>query len=461
MNYEYDLVITGVKLVNSQQVFPATVVIRGEQIVGILSPEEKPPAKQMIDVDGLTMLPGIIDTHVHLRDPGKPAREDFLSGTSAAASAGITTMMEMPISEPPVYTAEILAQRAKTIQPRAIIDYALYACAGTENIDHIAGLAEAGAIAFKTFMTGADKGREHEFTGLTCTDTGILYEVMQETAKTGLRHCFHAEDWEMVKALEKKLRDAGRVDPYAHIESRPPIVEDVAVANILAIAQETGTPVGIVHISSPRAVEMAQEARKRGVDVTIETCPQYLCLTDEALNQYGVFAKCNPALRPAELVEELWTYINSGTIDVMGSDHSPFLTEEKERGLENIFEAPSGIPGLETLLPLMLDSVHHGRLTIQQLVGLMSERPAQIFRLPNKGFLRPGYDADFVLVDLESSWLFDRHQCYSKAKDNMRAHHGKEFHGEIVSTWLRGQKIAERKKVLVDGGYGRFIRPHI
>lgn len=455
----FDLVVTGGSVVTPEGVTRATVAVRDGRVAGLLGPDERPEARHEVSARGLHVLPGAIDTHVHLRDPGRPEREDFVSGTSAAAAGGITTILEMPISEPPVNSGEILARRAEQVQERALVDYALYGAIGEENPGEAAAMAEAGAVAFKTFLHAPMPGREHEFVGLCCTDEGILREIMAATAGTGLPHCFHCENNAMLERLEEQLRAVGRTDGIAHAESRPPVVEDAAVAELLAVAAEVGGRVQVVHMSSPLAARLVKEAKVRGVRVTAETCPQYLFLTDDALREHGPYAKCNPALREAGTVEAFWEYVKDGTLDVVGSDHSPFLDEEKARGRENIFLAPAGVPGLEPMLPLILDAANAGRISLPDVARLMSGRAAEIFALPGKGRIALGFDADLALVDMDREWTFDSTRSFSKAGANMRAYDGRRLRGRVVSTLVRGKSVYREGEILATPGHGRFLRP--
>lgn len=459
MSGEYDLIITGGTVVTAAGERAGTIAVRDGRIAAILGPDEAPPGRSRVDATGLHILPGVIDTHVHFRDPGRMDREDFTTGTSAAAAGGITTVLEMPVSEPPVNSGEALLRRAEAVQPRAIVDFALYGAAGHDNLDQIASQVEAGAVALKTFLHKPMAGRESEFFGLWCTNEGALEEVMAAVAHTGALHCIHCENDDMVERLEEQLRSRGRVDGIAHAESRPPVVEDVSVATVLALARHTGSRVQIVHMSSPDAAQLVREAKARGLPVTAETCPQYLFLTDDALRLHGPYAKCNPALRDAETVERFWAYIDDGTIDVIGTDHAPFLDDEKARGRDNIFLAPAGLPGLEVMLPLMLDAVHHGRLTLPDVARLLSERAAEIFRLPGKGRIAVGADADLTLVDLNAEWTFTRSRSFSKAGPIMRVYDGRSFHGRVVSTFVRGKRVYHQGEITGAPGYGRFIRP--
>ena len=459
MHESFDSVISGGTVVTSRGVQPATIAIRDGCIGALLPPDARPAASVYTDATGLHILPGIIDTHVHLRHPGHPGREDVESGTRAAASGGITTLLEMPISKLPVNSADAVASRAEAMESGALIDFALYGGAGQENIAQVAGQAEAGVVAFKTFLQPPPPARLDEFEGLWCTDEGALRELMAAVAATGRRHAFHCEHAPLFAALQRGLESQGRFDGLAHIDSRPPIVEELSVAMVLALAGEARARVHIVHLSSPRSAQLVADARSRGVDVTAETCPPYLFFTSEALGRLMGFAKCNPPLRSADDVEGLWRYLVLGGIDVIGTDHSPFLDEEKMRGTENIFLAPPGLCGLETALPLMLTAVDEGRLTLRQLVNLMSERAASLFHLPRKGRLEPGADADLALVDLKHTWVYDHSRALTRSRGNMRIYDGLHLVGRVVATYVRGTLVFREGEIVGPGRHGRFVRP--
>jgi allantoinase len=454
---EFDLLIDGGRVITATGVLPANILVHGGRIARVLPPDERPAAADRIDATGLHILPGLIDTHVHLRDPGSTDREDALSGTQAAAAGGVTTILEMPSSDPPVNSGDVLAARAAVLQARAIVDFALYGGAGHENLDAIPAQAAAGAVAFKTFLTAPAPG-SRGYVGLWSTEEA-LRDVMAAVARTGLRHCLHCEHDAMAKAGERRLRDAGRVDGLAHAESRPPYVEDASVAMVLALAAHVGGPVQVVHMSSPRALDMVAAARTRGIDVTAETCPQYLFLTEDALREHGPFAKCNPPLRHRDDVAGMWRHVREDHIDVLGTDHAPHLPESMMAGQADIFRAPAGLPGLEVMLPLMLTAAHRGQVTLPQIVRLTSARAAAIFRLPGKGAIEPGRDADLVLADTTATWAFDCARCFSKSRGSMRVYQGMTMHGRIVSTLVRGVRVYDQGRIVADQGHGRFLRP--
>ncbi len=459
MPERFELLITGAQVVTGATIGLATLGVAGGRIAAILDPVSRPAAADVIDATGLHALPGLIDTHVHTRHPGMADREDFRSGTAAAAAGGITTLFEMPIAKVPANSADGVRRRVAAMAPEAHIDFALYGGAGHENLGDIAGQADAGVVAFKTFLQPPPPARLDEFFGLWCIDHAALRQVMAAVAATRLRHCFHCEDAPMFQALQAQLFAAGRRRGRAHAESRPPIVEEVSVAMVLALAAECGGPVGVVHCSSGRSAQMVADARARGVDATVETCPPYLFFTDAALDRLGPFAKCNPALRSAEGVQALWRALDAGHIDYIGTDHSPFLASEKAAAADDIFTAPPGLCGLEVMAPLMLTAVADGRLTLPRMVELCSTRAAGLFRLPAKGRLVEGADADITLVDLGADWTYDSRHAITKSRANMAIYDGVRMRGRVVSTFVRGVRVFHEGAITGAAGHGRFVRP--
>lgn len=455
----YDSLLVGGHAVVGATTEAATIAVRDGRIAAILDPAARPPAAETIDARGLHVLPGLIDTHVHTRHPGIAARETFASGTAAAAAGGITTLFEMPISKVPANSADGVRRRVAAMREEALIDFALYGGAGHENLDRIAEQAEAGVVAFKTFLQPPPPTRLDEFFGLWCTDYAALRSVMAAVGSTGRRHCFHCEYTPMFQALQAGLEANGQRRGRAHAESRPAIVEELAVAMVLALAADTGAPVGVVHCSSARSARLVADARARGVDAVTETCPPYLFFTDEALDRLGPFAKCNPPLRSADAVGEMWRALEAGQIDFIGTDHSPFTQEEKARAADDIFKAPPGLCGLEVMAPLMLTAVGDGRLTLPQMAALCSTRAAEVFGLANKGRIAPGADADFTLVDLDARWTYDSQHAHTRARANMAIYDGVAMRGRVVSTFVRGVRVFEDGAITAPVGHGQFVRP--
>jgi len=459
-----DLIIKNVRIFTSDTtkidfLLKGGVAVDDGRIVAIAEESLLPEANKVIDGKGNLLLPGMIDPHVHLRDPGHTERETFESGTMAAAAGGVTTIMEMPISVPPPYSPEIIENRKKAAESQVLVDYCLFGAAGSNKLEYIQPCSKAGIVGFKTFFHQAPEGREEEFDGITMENAGIQYKGLAEVSKTGKLIAIHCENNDMVQEGIKSLKKAGRIDPEAHALSRLPITETETVSKVLLFARETGLRVDFVHISNPDAMEMIKQAKREGLDVYLETCPQYLFLTTEDLKKHGVYAKCNPPLREKEVRDGLWQYIEDGTVDFIGSDHSPYLDEEKVKGLNDIFKAPAGFPGLEQRVPLMLTAVKENKLSLHRAVELLATNPAKAFDIyPKKGVIRVGSDADFVLVNLEKEFIVDNSKMFTKAKDIAKVYNGWKLVGQPELTMVRGKVVFQDGQIVKEAiGWGQFV----
>ncbi len=386
----YDLTIQNVNVVTSKDTFYGGVAVKDGVIACLFIGNEAPESARTIDGMGKWLIPGGVDAHVHIRYPGSAHRENFLTGTQAAAAGGTTTIVEHPISTPPQYSPEILQKRVEAMEEQSIVDCAFLGAAGGEYLDEIERVGRAGIVGYKTFLHAAPEGREAEFQGLTSRNNYELQQVLRRIKQTGLLAAAHTEDNDLVVGNIADLRRRGETYPLAHCLSRPPVVEVLAVQRLLTLAQEIGARVYLVHISTPEAVELAQEARAKGMEIYLETCPQYLYMDETYLEKYGAYAKCNPALRTPETVEKMWKYIENGAFDVVSSDHAPYTVEEKERDKRDIFVAPAGFPGLETRIPFMMKAVKDGRISLTRAVQLLCTNPARIYGLEAKGDIAPG-----------------------------------------------------------------------
>jgi len=439
---KYDLVIHSDKVFIDHRLMDCNIGIKNGIITAISIEALK--AKKVIDTKGKLVLPGTVDPHVHIRAPGHEYRETFLSGTKEAALGGVTTVLEMPISSPPPYSPEIVNHRMSIAAEEAVVDIAFYGAAGTDQKDYIIPCSKSGIVAFKTFLHEAPAGREGEFIGLTAPNTGDQYELMEILAKTGIITAFHAEDNDMIKENIERLKKEGKTSPIYHERSRPPVVEIVATAKMLLFAEKTGARVEIVHISTPEAVELTKQAKSKGVHVIAETCPHYLFLNENALEEFGPFAKCNPPLRSESQRKKMWEYLRKDYFDIIGSDHAPYTKEEKEKGNGDIFTPPAGFPGLSTRLPLMFTAVKKGQLRLEKMVKLICENPARIFGLyPKKGVIMIGSDADFVIFDPDKKGKIEKEKMFTKCRDSALVYDGWEVYGQPEKTIVRGE-IVER-----------------
>ncbi len=453
-----DLLLKNGTIVTSDGFFKGNIVVNDGRITAI---DQGNCYQGNIEIDAgeKYILPGGVDPHVHIREPGRPDRETFQTGTMAAAAGGVTTILEHPISEPPPYNGDILSNRKAVAKPQAFVDYAFYGAASAKHRHEIGPLAEQGIAAFKTFLHEPPPGREIEFEGLTMGHDSEILEGFQAISQTGFMCAVHAENNAIIQANIRKLKDQNRRDGMAHPASRPPITEIETVSKILLFAKETGTPVEFCHISTPEAMAMIRTAKSEGQQVYLETCPHYLFLDHSLMDTQGPYVKFNPPLRSEASRDKLWDYIHDGTVDFIGSDHSPFLLKEKEAGTTDIFAAPPGLPSLELRLPLMLNAVHEGKLTLPKVVELLSENTAKIFNLyPQKGAVQVGSDADFVIVDLDAPWTIDISKMYTKARDILKLFNGWAVTGKPVTTILRGRIVMENQQVDPSAeGWGKLL----
>lgn len=439
----------------------ADIGIKDGKFALIAEPGALSQAVKVIDAKGQYVLPGGIDTHMHIRDPGHAERGTFVTESRAAAAGGCTTYFEHPISVPPQHNPEILHHRMELAKKGSTVDYCFFGAAGGEFLQDIVPLSKEGIIAYKTFLHQPPKGREKEFDGLTSATNSQLMDVMDQVKKTPVRLAAHAEDNELIVGNIAKLKAAGRTDFLAHCESRPPITEIIAIDKMLKFGKETGCPIELVHVSTCGAMELAKQAKAAGQSVLVETCPHYLLLDESAVEKFGPYAKCNPALRSKEEVEGLWKYVLDGTVDFIGSDHSPFLKEEKERGMKDIFAATSGFPGVDLRYPLMINEAQKGRLPLEKVVELLAVNPAKDFHIfPQKGTISAGADADLAIVDLNKPMVVDWHKNYSHAKEIAKVYDGWKLGNTMEYTVVRGRVVMEHG--IVDetaSGWGEFVRP--
>src|ERR1700744_3655351 len=443
-----DLVIHRGTVVSPDAEYRASIAVKDGKIHAIGAAEAMPAASETLDATGLHVLPGAIDVHVHFRDPGYAHKEDFGSGTAAAAFGGVTTIFDMPNTLPTVANAEVLAAKHKMASEKAYVDYGLYAVLGEESLAHIEELVEGGVIGFKCYM-GNTFGR------IPSPSTGAMLELFELVAPTGKRISLHAETNSIMDRRESRLRAAGRTEPIAHLASRPAVVAVEAVARAAILAEWTGARIHVLHISSAAELRPLAEAKARGVEIAGETCPHYLLLSETDYEKFGGIIRVNPPVREAPNRQPLWNALMDGTIDMVATDHAPHMPEEKTRN--DIWTVDCGFPGVETQMPLMLTEVNKGRATIKDYVRWSAENPAKIWGLyPRKGTLTVGSDADIDLVDLPREHTIDDAALQSRSK--ISPWNGRHIKGLPLHTLVRGRFVMKDRK-LVDGtrGHGRSV----
>jgi allantoinase len=433
-------------------VFDADILIRDGQIAALGSGGAGfDGADEVIDAKGLVILPGAVDPHAHFEDPGHTEREDFTTGTSAAAAGGITTVIEHPLTYPPVTTVELYREKREMARQKVVIDFGLWGALTNPSLQHMEAQWREGAAGFKAFMPISDPSYPN------VTDAELL-EGMTTAARLGALVLIHAESESLLQANRERLQREGRTDVMAHPESRPPLVEEEAVHRALFLAAHSGVRVQIVHGSSPVSVDLVNEARRRGQPATIEVCPHHLLLDMDDYRRLGPWGCCAPALRERTLVEGMWERVLRGEVDSLVSDHAAYTHNEKEHGLENMLECPLGCQVIQETVPLVLsEAVHQRGMSLQAFASFSATNSAKATRLyPRKGTILPGSDADLVLYDLDAEWTVDpREQQFSK--NPWSPFEGRRVRGKVVRTIVRGRTVYCDGELTAPPGYGAFL----
>jgi dihydroorotase len=409
-----DLVIHGGTVVSPDAAFSASVAVKDGVIAAVGDRAAMPPAREALDATGLHVLPGAIDVHVHFRDPGYPHKEDWGSGTAAAAFGGVTTVFDMP----------------NTL------------------IANGPALVDGGVIGFKLYMGNT-------FGNIPSPSTGAMLEAFEVVARTGKRISLHAETASIMARRERRLRAADRLDPLAHLASRPAVVAIEAVSRAAILAEWTGARIHILHISSADELRPLREAKTRGVDITGETGPHYLLLSSDDYARLGGVIRVNPPVREARNREPLWQALADGTIDMIATDHAPHSPEEKTRN--DIWTVDCGFPGVETQMPLMLTEVNRGRFSICDYVRWSAANPAKIWGLyPRKGVIQPGAEADLAIVDLARAGVVEDAKLQSRSK--ITPWNGWSLKGLPLHTLVRGRFVMKDRTLTADTrGFGRSV----
>ena len=417
-------------IVTPDEIFRGDILIDVETIARV-APEIQDADARVIDASGLHILPGLIDAHVHLRDPGATHKEDFTTGTRAALAGGVTTVLDMPNNPVPTTRRAALEEKRAIAHAKAVCDFGFFVGATEENERLETG--DWGAVGVKLYM-GATTG------DLLVTDFAATYRHF--AAPHRLPIVVHAEDNDALKFFAS---DPSRA---RHSARRPPISATLAVSRALALAEETGRQLHIAHLSTAREIELVKAAKARGVNVTCEVTPQHLFLSTDDEERLGAFGIVNPPLRAPEDARALWQ--NLGHVDLIATDHAPHTLEEKQS-----IKPPSGMPGLETMLPLLLTAASEKRLTLQDIARLTSRNPARVFHLAHKGEIAAGCDADLTFVRLDEEYILQKPW---QTRCNWSPFEGQRVRGRIVRVSLRGREVMTDCKVAAQPGWGREIR---
>jgi allantoinase len=406
------------------------------------------------NASGCYVLPGMVDVHVHFNEPNLGHWEGFRTGSAALAAGGCTTYVDMPLNGvPPTVSVEALKLKLERAAGQSYVDYALWGGLMPGKLEHIEALADSGVIGFKAFMSEPGGDGEDIFER---SDDYTLLEGMKRIAAVGGILALHAESEPIVAALVREMRRAGRTLPRDYAASRPAIAELEAVRRALFYAEQTGCRLHFVHISTSEAVAAIRQARRQGLDVTVETCPHYLALTEDDMARIGAVAKCAPPLRGALEQERLWNDFSVGGIDIIASDHSPSPPELKAKA--DFFAAWGGISGAQSSMELMLgEGVVRRNLPIEQIARALSYEPAKRFGLhPRKGEIIVGADADLAVVNLGETYTLQAQDLHYLHKHSPYV--GRTMFCKVKATFSRGRLVYDAAKGIVGEPQGEWIR---
>ena len=438
----YDMILKNARIPQGDNTVLTNILVKDEKIAGFTDCVDGIEAKNVIDAGGHLTLPGCIDSHTHFMYQGFPHRENFLTGTAAAAAGGITTIIDMPCcSVPSARSVDELKLKIDVCQPQALVDFAMWGGVTGEDVregwlHNVQEQADYGVVAFKVYMTPSVP------TYPRVTDPE-MYEAFRAVAKTGLPIGIHAENFAMCDYYVKEFQKEGRMDGPAWAEARMELAEKVAIELGISFAEASGARLHIVHMSTGIGAKLVGEAKKRGLNVTSESCPHYLTLNyQESMTIHGANAKIAPPLRTKRDNEEQWEGIRNGSIDFIATDHAPYeLESEKIKEGLNIWTAFPGIPGVETMVPVIVsEGYNKGRISLSKLVDILSTNAAKHYGLyPKKGALHIGSDADFTIIDLDKRWVIE-----PKKQASMCGYtplEGMELQGRVEKTIVRGYLV--------------------
>lgn len=423
-------------IVNEGRSFTGSVVIEGEQISEVLEGDARPSSvcDEEIDAHGWFLLPGVIDDHVHFRDPGLTHKADMATETAAAAAGGVTSFMDMPNCNPQTTTLETLDQKFADAATKCIVNYSFYFGATNNNADLLARLDKTHVCGVKLFM-GASTGN------MLVDRMDTLRKIFSEAGMLIATHC---EDQHIIRRNTELFKEKYGEDPdvcfHPMIRSEEACWESSSLA--VRLAKETGARLHILHVSTARELELLENKPLHEKRITGEACVSHLFFCDEDYKTLGTRIKCNPSIKTRHDRDALRAALRTDLIDVIGTDHAPHLLSEKQGGA---LKAVSGMPTLQFSLASIYELVHEGVLSMEQLVQKMCHAPAELFRIKNRGYIRPGYQADLVLLNPNREWTVTPDCIESKC--GWSPMEGRTFHGKVEKTFVNGTLVYADGKV--------------
>ncbi len=443
------------KIVTSEKIIQGDILIEGEKIVKIINNKEDHIAADLIvDVKDKYILPGLVEVHGHLREPGLETKEDIPHGTRAGLAGGFTTVIDMPNTKPPTTTVALLQDKIKKIYPgRSYMDYGFFMGVSKDHLVELEKVDRKDIVGVKVFTAG------HETTPTTIPDDKTLAKIFQILAKRNIKIAVHAEDQWLINYYNEVFKKTGRTDAALWSDIRPTSVVAAAAARAIALSDIYGTELYLLHLSTPEEFALVSAAKKRGLKVYGELVGYQLMFNINDYKKYGNKIKVAPALRTPEDQAKMWELVRTGGIDVICSEHTPHEWETKNQ--PDMWKAQAGTPGIQETLPALITGwmKHFGKKTIEE--GLMrlsqycSLNPARIFGFTSKGSIEVGKDADLVILDPQSSWKVRKPDLYSKC--GWSAYEGMNLHGRPETVFLRGRMVVNNFKVIGEQE-GKFLR---
>jgi dihydroorotase len=450
---QLDVLVQGGTMLTRDGRRAADIGLRDGKIVGIYAPGSAPDAAERIDASGLLVLPGVVDTHSHHREPGFEHKEDIVTATRACAAGGVTTTVAMPNVYPPPTTSERLEAMFALYRERAIVDWNVNPAATV--LEEIAKMADAGAMSMKIFMV-VDTGRDYpHMPGIGVHDHGRLMAIMEACAAADVPLMIHPHDQALMTHIEEGFWAKGQRDALAYAKAyaaHDGLIWESAIAFLLRLQRATGVHLHILHVQTEASVEMIREAKRAGHRVTCEINPWAIFLGHDWANieKWGSYALSYWV--PEKHLPALWAGLADGTIDTVATDHAPHTRDEKEVGWIDGWKAHTGTPSAQFYLSLMLTAAHDGKISYERVVDLLATRPSEVFRLRDKGAIAVGADADLVLVDPARRHTITDDEVLSKI--GWTPYAGQTVIGVPVRTILRGTTVYRDGRVVGEPGFG-------
>ena len=441
-----DSVLTNAKAYLNKEIVDCSIAIENDKIFKIGKETQMPNADRKTNLANMLVLPGLIDVHVHLRDEGKAYKEDFYTGTAAAAAGGITTVLDMPNNDPVTMSTETLKNRMRVAETRSLVNIGFYS-EFPKDLGEVGDIAAQGAVGFKLFLA-------RKVGGLNIDADESLQEAFRNVGELGVPVAVHAEDKALLTTNEERLKRANRHDAAAFLKAHSERVELKAVERLLDVSAQTGVRLHFCHITTAEGLNNVVKAKKSGRTVTCEVTPHHLLLSSADYKHYGLMLTIMPPLRGENNVKALWKGVADGLVDVLGSDHAPHALNEKSSG--SVWDVKVGVPGLETMLPLMLTMVKKNRISLGHVVQMLAEKPAEIFNLSGHGSLAQGKKANLTVVDFKQNFTINALKFHSKAK--FSPFDGWEVQGCPVKTFVNGLLVMDEQEIVAKAGSGEIIR---